>query len=69
MIRRDKEWNDSAISYEKFEKKWGYYKKVANLLLQPLDIESDAKVLDLACGTGALTFEIAVLNESLILTS
>jgi len=52
-------WDSSAREYDRFEKKWHYYARVAEGLVRPLGIRRDSRVLELAGGTGACTLVIA----------
>jgi ubiquinone/menaquinone biosynthesis C-methylase UbiE len=46
-------WDQSADDYDRFEKKWHYYARVAEGMLQRLSIGRESSVLELAAGTGA----------------
>lgn len=56
-----KSWEAAASGYNAFERKWNHYAKVAERLVRPLAVQSDAKVLELASGTGACTGVVAQL--------
>jgi SAM-dependent methyltransferase len=52
-------WSESARQYDSFEKKWNFYGTVAAALIRGMRIPEDARVLELACGTGACTMQVA----------
>jgi len=56
-------WNTSANEYNRFEKKWHYYERVAERLVKALPTVSDSNVLELACGTGACTILLSRLAK------
>jgi len=53
------DWDGSARAYDRFEKRWHYYSRVAEGLVRPLGIERGSRVLELACGTGACTLVLS----------
>lgn len=55
------DWDSSARDYDRFEKRWHYYSRVAEGLVRPLGIERRSRVLELASGTGACTLVISRL--------
>lgn len=54
-------WEATASGYNAFERKWHHYAKVAESLVRPLAVRPNAKVLELASGTGACTGVVAQL--------
>ena len=57
-------WDDSALQYDSFEKKWHFYGTVADAMIQQLAIREDSRVLELACGTGACTLRLAEIARA-----
>jgi ubiquinone/menaquinone biosynthesis C-methylase UbiE len=53
------DWDGSARAYDRFERRWHYYSRVAEGLVAPLGIERGSRVLELACGTGACTLVLS----------
>ena len=52
-------WDTSAGAYDRFERRWHYYGRVAEKLVRPLGIQRDSRVLELASGTGACTLVLS----------
>lgn len=48
-------WDRSALAYDRFERRWRHYGRVAEKLVGPLRIRRGSKILELASGTGACT--------------
>lgn len=48
-------WDTSARAYDRFERRWHYYGRVAEKLVRPLRLQPGSRVLELASGTGACT--------------
>jgi ubiquinone/menaquinone biosynthesis C-methylase UbiE len=57
----DANWDRSAGEYDRFEKRWHYYGRVAERLVGHLGIGADSRVLELASGTGACTLLLSRL--------
>ncbi len=54
--------DDWAPEYDKSPFQWGIFKPAHNLIIRQLgEIPPDAKILDIACGTGILTMRLARL--------
>lgn len=52
-------WQSSAAAYDRFEKRWHFYERVAKGMVRRLPTEKDSSVLELASGTGAATVVVA----------
>ncbi len=54
-------WDSSAREYDNFEKRWHHYQNVGRGLVDRVNVEPHDKILELACGTGACTLQLANL--------
>lgn len=52
-------WDRSAVTYDKFERRWRHYGQVAEKLVRPLKIRPGSRILELASGTGACTLVLS----------
>ena len=54
--KKNFDWKNYAKIYDNYSKSKGnYYEKSSNQLLQAIKIKENSKVIDLGCGTGAMT--------------
>lgn len=65
-VRRN--FDDSPASYERLEAKYGFFRKLNEMLLSRMTVPEGSRILDVGCGTGIVSFHLldAVPNSTVV---